>query len=337
MVAGMDLWVSDRKQPETPRTALEGGDDFLVIVGPTSSGKTGLSLELGRHLPAEIISMDSRQVYRGMDVGTGKVTLRERALLPHHGLDLRNPDERYSAGQFARDARVWIQDIRGRGRVPLLVGGTGFFLRALVQPLFPEPEPDRERLEALRALLNRLPVEEVHSLAKVLDPDRAEVTRMGGRQRLTRAVEVALLTGRTLSWWHEQPDTTVEPLRCLIVLLSQPREVLYERINRRVGRMLEEGWVEEVEDLLEGGYRPEDPGMTGAGYREVVKLVMEGRGLDVTAEEIRRSHRRYARRQLTWFRHQLPPGVAEVDGTLPVNRCARDVMDAWERAGNPGS
>ena len=123
---------------------------FLAIVGPTASGKTGLSLEVGRILDGEVVSMDSRQVYRGMDVGTGKVTLEERARLPHHGLDQRDPDELYSAGQFARDAGEWVVAIRGRRRVPVLVGGTGFFLRALIQPMFPEPGMDKERLEALR-------------------------------------------------------------------------------------------------------------------------------------------------------------------------------------------
>jgi tRNA dimethylallyltransferase len=308
---------------------------FLALVGPTGSGKTGLSLEVGRHLPAEVVSMDSRQIYRGMDVGTGKVSLRERALLPHHGLDLRDPDERYSAGQFARDARGWIRDIQGRGRVPLLVGGTGFFLRALVRPLFKEPEMDRKRLERLRSFLNRLPLDEVHTYMKVLEPGRAQEAGKGGRQRLTRAVEVALLTGRTLPEWHREPETAVEPLQGLVFLLFLPREVLYERIDRRVGQMLEEGWVEEVTDLLEAGYRPEDPGMTGAGYREIVRFLLEDAGLDEVAEEIRRTHRRYARRQTTWYRHQLGEGTVALDGTLPVEELARQVVEAWGLAQDP--
>jgi len=309
---------------------------FLAMVGPTASGKTGLSLEVGRLLPVEVISMDSRQIYRGMDVGTGKVTLRERALLPHHGLDIRDPDQRYSAGQFARDAREWIRDIRGRGRIPLLVGGTGFFLRALVRPLFPEPDMDRERLERLRALLNGLPTEELARYVEVLEPERAPEARKGGRQRLTRVVEVAFLTGRTLSEWHREPgEGEEEPLRGVIFLLEHPRETLYQRINRRVDRMLEEGWVEEVEGLLEAGYGPEDPGMTGAGYREVVRYLREGVGLEETAEEIRRSHRRYARRQVTWYRHQLGEGALTLDGTRPVEELARRVAEAWEAWGAP--
>ncbi len=178
--------------------------NFLAIVGPTASGKTDLSLEVGRRLGGEVVSMDSRQVYRGMDVGTGKVTLRERALLPHHGLDLLEPNERYSAGQFARDAREWIRGIQGRGRVPLLVGGTGFFLRALIQPMFSEPELDGERLGRLRLFLNGLPGDELREFAKVLDPRRAELAADGGKQRLTRTVEMALLTGRSLSDWHSK-------------------------------------------------------------------------------------------------------------------------------------
>ena len=179
-----------------------GAPDFLAIVGPTASGKTRLSLEVGRRLQGEVVSMDSRQVYRGMDIGTGKVTLEERALLPHHGLDLLEPNERYSAGRFARDARVWIKGIQGRGRVPLLVGGTGFFLRALIQPMFAEPELDGERLERLRLFLNGLPEEGLQEFARVLDPSRAKLAADGGKQRLTRTVEIALLTGKSLSDWH---------------------------------------------------------------------------------------------------------------------------------------
>ena len=128
--------------------------EFLAIVGPTASGKTALSLEVARALDTEIISMDSRQIYRGMDIGTGKVSLRERALVRHHGLDIQDPDEAYSAGQFGRDARGWVRDIQSRGRVPLLVGGTGFFLRALMEPMFSEPDLDPGRLRRMREYLN---------------------------------------------------------------------------------------------------------------------------------------------------------------------------------------
>jgi len=301
---------------------------FLAIVGPTASGKTGLSLEVGRRLDGEIISMDSRQVYRGMDIGTGKVSLRERALLPHHGLDLRNPDERYSAGQFGRDARRWIEDIKGRGRVPLMVGGTGFFLKALTEPMFKEPELDQGRLQQLRGFLNGLPPERLTEFVRVLDPER-EGAVGAGRQRATRTVEMALLSGRPLSWWHVESGPSEQPLDGLIFLLDPPRDVLYEKINRRVGLMVEEGLVQEVQRLMDAGYGPDDPGMTGAGYREIITFLQGDLTLAEATEEIRRSHRKYARRQTTWYRHQLPEGTVVLDGSGTMDEMAQRVLAEW--------
>jgi tRNA dimethylallyltransferase len=310
---------------------------FLAIVGPTASGKTGLSLEVGRQLYGEVISMESRQIYRGMDIGTGKVTLRERALLPHHGLDLRNPDERYSAGRFSRDARGWIRDIRVRGKVPLLVGGTGFFLKSLTEPMFSEPEMDRDRLGRLRTFLNGLSQEDLQVFRRVLEPE-AEADGAGAdRQRLTRRIEMALLTGRPLSWWHESVQPAEDPLPGVIVLLDLPRELLYDRINRRVEEMIREGLLAEVEGLLNAGFGPQDPGMTGAGYREVVSHLQGEISLEETVEEIQRSHRRYARRQTTWYRHQLASGALMLDGTRPRADLAREVVEGWKKGGGcPG-
>jgi tRNA dimethylallyltransferase len=303
----------------------------LAIVGPTGSGKTALSLEVARRLGGEIISVDSRQIYRGMDIGTGKVTLRERALVPHHGLDLRDPDEAYSAGQFARDARGWMKDIRSRSRVPILVGGTGFFLKALTEPMFKEPELDKGRLERLRAFLNGLSSEKLFEFVRILDPDR-ESAMEGGRQRITRTVEMALITGRPLSWWQAESEPVDAPVEAVTVLMDLPRDDLYERINRRVGWMIEEGLVAEVERLLAAGYGPEDPGMTGAGYREIVAYLGGDLTLEEAAEEIRRSHRRYARRQITWYRHQLPSGPLVLDGSGTVDGMAEQVLNRWSRA-----
>ena len=305
--------------------------EFLAIVGPTASGKTGLSLHIGRELGAEVISMDSRQIYRGMDIGTGKVTLQERAILPHHGLDIRNPDERYSAGQFARDARGWIQDIRARGKVPLLVGGTGFFLKSLTHPMFREPDLDQETLDRLRSFLNGLPQEHLDYFVRKLDPERAQAGQEG-RQRATRTVEVALLTGRPLSWWHQESGSEEEPLKGLIVLLAPPREALYEKINRRVGQMVAEGLIDEVRGLLKAGYEAGDPGMTGAGYREIVRHLQGEWTVEEATEGIRRSHRKYARRQTTWFRHQLPPGGVVVEEMDELDQTAKQVLAAWAAA-----
>jgi tRNA dimethylallyltransferase len=304
----------------------------LVLTGPTTSGKTALAVEVARRLRGEIVSMDSRQVYRGMDVGTDKVLPEERAGIPHYGLDLVDPDERYSAGRFARDARRWIEEIGHRGHVPVVVGGTGFFLKALLQPLFREPPVDPSRRDSLRRYLARQEKTRLVRWVRALDPARAEIAAQGGPQRLSRTLEVPLLTGRALSWWHREGAAEAPAVRCLVVLLELPREELDRRIDARVGRMVERGFVDEVAALMARGYGPGDPGFTGTGYREVAVALTGGGDLEEALERMRLQTRQYARRQLTWFRNQLPEDVLRLDGRLPIRERARRVEEAWVAA-----
>ncbi len=306
------------------------GPVLLAITGPTASGKTALSLSLAERLPGEIISADSRQVYRGMDIGTAKATREERARVPHHGLDVVDPDERYSAGRFAREARGWVRDIRARGHVPLVVGGTGFFLKALIEPLFAEPELDEDRLARVRAYLRRQPRERLEAWARRLDPERAELAAEGGPQRLARTLEVALLTGRPLSEWHRAAGPESDALPALVVVMELTREEMDLRIDQRVSRLIARGWVNEVEGLLAAGYGPDAPGMSAVGYREIVAHVEGRTALAEAADEICRNTRRYARRQLTWFRNQLPPGAVRVDALAPGEEQIETVVEAWE-------
>jgi len=194
--------------------------------------------------------------------------------------------------------------------------------------MFKEPPLDRDRLRGLRRFLSGLSAHRLAEFLEVLDPHR-EVGVPEDRQRATRAIEIALLTGRPLSWWHAESEPTEEPLRGAVMVLDPSRDALYHRINGRVGRMMEEGLVEEVERLLRAGYREEDPGMTGAGYREVVRFLRGALGLEETVEEIRRSHRRYARRQSTWFRHQLPPGAVWLEELETPAALADRVLEVW--------
>lgn len=287
-------------------------DAVLVLTGPTASGKTGLALEVAARTGAEIVSADSRQVYRGMDIGTAKVTPEERAGIPHHGLDLVEPDERYSAGRFARDCRAWLDAIAARGRPAIIVGGTGFFLRALFQPLFREPDLPEDRREPLRRFLYRM---DDAALARwVAALEGGELPR--DRQRLARRLEVALLSGRTLRWWHEHAPPVHPPLRAPIAVLELPRERLYERIDRRVESMVEQGLLAEVRALREAGFVPGTaPGLNATGYPEMM-AVLEGQ---ITVREAvtltQAATRRYARRQETWFRNQLPANAIRLDGT----------------------
>lgn len=313
--------------------ARDPGDPVaLVITGPTATGKTALSLDVAERLDGEIISMDSRQVYRGMDIGTAKATPEQRARVPHHGLDLVDPDERYSAGHFSRDARRWIDEIRARGRTPILVGGTGFFLRALTHPLFREPEIPEEKRRALKRWLERRPEAKLRRWLADLDPVTAKALEArGGRQRVMRALEVALLTGRPLSWWHRNapPEAPALPLR--IFVLDMPREILYRRINERVTEMVEAGWEDEVRALLEKGYDIGDPGMVATGYPEMIAYIRGEWSLEEAMDATRRATRRYARRQLTWFRNQLPPGAIWLDATRPRHELVGEIVNIWTK------
>ena len=319
------------------RTGAAGGrrPEFLAIAGCTGVGKTRLSLRVARELGAEIVSMDSRQVYRGMDIGTAKATPREQALVPHHGLDIRDPGERYSAGEFGRDARRWIGAIRARGRVPLLVGGTGFFLRVLTDPIFRAPPLDGERRAVLEGVLAAFPEEKLERWVRALDPERvAALSSMGGCQRMIRTLTVTLLTGKKLSWWHCRHPTDADPLRGVVCRLRVPQAELGERIDDRVRRMVEAGLRDEVAGLLGAGYGPEDPGMDGVGYREMAEHLAGRITLDEAARRTSLATRRYAKRQRTWFRNQLGPDAVEVDGTAPLAAQAEVVVGAWrERCG----
>jgi tRNA dimethylallyltransferase len=308
-------------------------DRPVILTGPTASGKTALAIEIALHLDAEVISADSRQVYRGMDIGTAKATAAELARVPHHGLDLVEPGERYSAGRFARDARRWIDEIRGRGKVPLLAGGTGFFIRALTHPLFREPPLEAGRRKRLHAYLQTLPDGEAVHWLHVLDPEAAERLRDGGgRQRVMRALEVALLTGRPLAWWHRNAPPRENPLDAAIFVLDLPRALLYRKIDERVDAMVGAGLVEEVRGLLERGHGLGDPGMNATGYPEMAAFLHGETDLEEAKDRIRRSTRRYARRQLTWFRNQLPPGAIWLDGTRPLNELRDEVVGQWRSA-----
>jgi tRNA dimethylallyltransferase len=306
--------------------------DGIAIAGPTASGKTALALEVAARLDGEIISMDSRQVYTGMNIGTAKPTAGELARIPHHGIDLMPPSERFNAGRFAERARAWTAEIKQRGHVPIFAGGTGFFLRALTQPMFEEPPLDRSRKEALKQYLETFSREELLRWLRGLDGAMAErMVSEGGRHRLARAIEVALLTGRPLSGWHaaQQPAA---PLKLVTFLLHVERSVLYDRINQRVDKMLEAGLVDEVRSLMAAGYDESSPGMNATGYIEIIPYLRGETTLDAAVEEIRKRSRGYARRQLTWYRHQLGPDTITLDTTRPVEELADEIVERFRSA-----
>ncbi len=294
-----------------------------VIVGPTAIGKTAVAVALARHWPLVVISADSRQVYRGLDLGTGKPTPKDRAAVPHLGLDLIDPGERYSAGRFARDAAAWLSGM-GRDARPVVVGGTGLYIRALADGLFREPPLDPER----RARLKRWTAEAdgLGRWAARLDPEYAG----GGKQRAARTVEIALLTGKPLSWWQRRAKAE-GVMRPWYVRLAVPRAVLHQRIGERVSRMLAAGWVDEVRRLLAAGLDPKAPGLDALGYRDIVRHLWGDLPAARLEEAIVTSTRRYAKRQETWFRHQLGRGpVVALDAIHPAEALAARIADLWE-------
>jgi tRNA dimethylallyltransferase len=313
--------VTEAKAPEA-----------LAIIGPTSSGKTGLSIEAARLLDGEIVSMDSRSVYRGMDVGTAKPTPVERGGVPHFGIDVAEPSERFSAARWARYAREVIPRIRSRGRVPMLVGGTGFFLRALTHPIFRGPELDADRRAALQARLEEMDDAALHRWLAELDPPTAEKLReWGGRQRLLRALELPLLTGRPMSWWHEHAEPEAPPVDVLTFVLDVPRERLDANVNARVGEMVKNGLVDEVRSLVER-YGEDAPGLNAHGYAELIPFLRGERTLDEALELVRKNTRAYTRRQDTWNRKQLPEGAVRLDATRPRRELAAEIAARWREA-----
>ncbi|MGH7523277.1 MAG: tRNA (adenosine(37)-N6)-dimethylallyltransferase MiaA [Gemmatimonadales bacterium] len=299
-----------------------------IIVGPTAVGKTAVALALAMQWPLEVISADSRQVYRGLDIATAKPAPRERQRVVHHLLDLIAPGERYSAGRFAVDAAAAISSVRQRGHLPVVVGGTGLYIKALAHGLFAEPPLDRPRRDAITAVTATMDHPALVRWAARLDPGFGGG---GGRHRAARAIEIALLTGQPLSWW-QQRAATAGSISPWIVRLTVPRAVLHQRILVRAEDMVRRGLVEEVAAALADGAPVGGPGMDGVGVREAVAVLHGELSREDLVAAIATSTRQYAKRQETWFRHQLGADVKTLDATRSPDHVAAAIVAAWEQA-----
>jgi tRNA dimethylallyltransferase len=275
---------------------------LVVIVGPTGSGKTDLAIELARRFDAEIVSADSQQVYRGMDIGTGKATLEQRDAVPHHLLDVVDPDQEMTAANFVKLADAAIADIQARGRGVVVAGGTMLYVRALLRGLFEGPAADPE----LRAELKQKAADEgvvaLWDEPKAVDAASAERIDPTDERRLIRALEVFRLSGVPLSVHHERHQQEPPRYEARIIGLQPPREELYKRIDARVIEMFDQGLVAEVEALRAAGYGAELRSQQAIGYREVHQMLDEELDLELTLGLVQRNSRRYARRQLSWYR-----------------------------------
>ncbi len=310
-----------------------GADPALIaLLGPTATGKTEVALRIAERIGGEIVSVDSRQAYRGMAVGTAAPSAAQQARVRHHGVGFLAPGERYGAGRFARLARGWIREIEERGGEPLLVGGTGLFYRALVRPIFREPPLDADRRGKLGAWLEAADQEKLAGWVRVLDPVLADRLSVLDPQRVQRALEVAFLTGRRLSWWQERGPPEAEPIRARAFVLELEAGEHRDRIRKRAERMLDGGWVDEVRGLHAAGHGKDSPALGAIGYTAVADWLDGGISRADAFACILRDTWGYARRQRTWLRHQLPADTVRLDAAEPVDRLAERVLDVARSA-----
>lgn len=305
----------------------------IAIVGATATGKSALALALAEAWGGEIVNADALQVYRGFDVGTAKPSPAERARIPHHLIDILDPVENYSAGEFARRARAAIDSITARGRPAILVGGSGLYLRALWSGIAPLPASDPE----LRQKLERRLVDEgVEALADELAEVDAETARRVGRrdaQRILRALEVREATGVALSAWLRKTPFAADALPMRKIGLTLPRAVLYDRIEARARAMLRDGWADEVRSLLASGVPATAPAFQAIGYTELLAAIEGRRDEGEAVQSLITRTRRFAKRQETWFRRES--GIEWLDGRL-VDASWNRIVGAVESAGGGG-
>ncbi len=273
---------------------------LLVIVGPTATGKTAVAVEVAKRLNGEIVSADSMLIYRFMDIGTAKPAARERQGIPHHMIDIIDPDEPYSVALYQKQAEEHIREIAGRGRLPMLVGGTGLYVRSVIDRYnFPRPGFDAELRRKLQEEAAASGREAVYRRLVEVDPETARKIHPHNLKRVIRALEVYYLTGVPVSRRQEQKTGPQYSLAMFGLIMD--RSLLYRRIEERVDKMLAAGLVEEVRRLLNSGYGPELVSMQGLGYKEVAQYLTGQTTLEEAIYLLKRNTRRFARRQLTWF------------------------------------
>jgi tRNA dimethylallyltransferase len=297
--------------------------DALVLTGPTGSGKSALALDLAERLDAEIIAADSMTLYRGMDIGTAKPSAADRLRIPHHLIDVLDPWESANVAWWLDRAAECVADIQARGKTALFVGGTPFYLKALLCGLFPSPPSDDELRRRLEAEADREGRDALHTRLAAVDPVTARRLHANDVRRVVRALEVWHLTGKPISHWQQQEwweGTTprFRPGSCLV--LDVPRDELYFRISRRVESMFAGGWVDEVRRLRELPRPLSREAAQALGYREIMEYLAGGGSLEDTVAEVQLRTRQFAKRQLTWFRSL--PGCEPVDAKLTFDRWA---------------
>jgi tRNA dimethylallyltransferase len=301
---------------------------LLAIVGPTASGKTPLSLLVAERLNGEIVSADSRQIYRHLDVGTAKPTREQRASIPHHIVDMLEPSEEYTAGIFGKEARDVIVRIVGRGKVPIVVGGSGLYVRAVIDGLFEGPGKDPELRSQLEEKLRALGPDALLEELRRVDPRSAVRMTTAKPRPVIRALEVYYATGKPLSEFHAE-QRTQPPFHVTQVGLVWERQTLYARINERVDRMVERGLVAEVQRLLQSGYDERLNSLNSVGYKEIISHLRGEISLERAVEQIKQNTRNFAKRQMTWFRTDQRIDWLTLDADSNLDEVARAIAESF--------
>lgn len=292
-----------QKNPQIP---------LVILVGPTAVGKTAASIGLAKALNGEIISGDSMQIFRGLDIGTAKISKTEMAGVPHHLIDIKEPWETFSAAEFKRLADEAIQDIYSRGKLPIIVGGTGFYVNSVLYEYhFGEADTDAVYREELEQYLSDHGSDALWQLLQEKDPASAQKLHSNDTKRVMRALEVLHVTGVPASERQSSVDKQTMRYDAVYIALNLPREILYDRINRRVDQMIADGLEEEVQHALASGIKRDALSMTSLGYRQMIQYLHGEISFERAVELIKRDTRHFAKRQLTWFRHD--PNIQWVD------------------------
>lgn len=277
--------------------------DIFILAGPTAVGKTNISISLAKKLQGEIISADSMQIYKKMDIGSAKITVDEMQGIPHHMIDIVDPREDFSVAMFQEKAEKLIKDIKDRGNLPMIVGGTGFYINSLIYNYnFANTNRDEDYRHYLEALAEEKGKDFVHNLLKEVDLESYNKLYPNDLKRVIRALEVYKVTGKSISQFAKEEDVFNIPYKVHYYVLNMNRDVLYDRINKRVDIMMEKGLIEEVIRLQKEGYTSDMQSMKGIGYKEILYYLEGQISLERAIEMIKQFSRNYAKRQLTWFR-----------------------------------
>ncbi len=290
-----------------------------MITGPTATGKTTVGIQVAQRLNAEIISCDSRQIYKLMDIGTAKPTKEEQAQAVHHLIDMVYPDEKFSAGLYEKKATELINDIFNRGKLPIIIGGSGLYLKALTSGLFQGPPADENIREGLREEKEKLGLEHLFQKLKKIDPQASSKISPADEIRITRGLEVYELTGKPISEWQEKGKYSDKNLNFIKFGLNLERKKLYQRINQRVDKMMEAGFIQEVQNLISQKYSFELPALRTFGYLDMYAYLEGKVGLEEALEKFRQGTRNYAKRQLTWFRREKDISWLDIEKENPVD------------------